>query len=1054
MKPLTLTIQAFESYKDKTEINFVPFDNSLFLIDGVTGAGKTTIFDAISFALFGDPSGDIRDVKNFRSGYALKDVPTEVTLRFSVHNNEYVITRRPPQYYPSKRNKTDSNGETNFTFKNEEVTFSGYGISRPLTKKSEVNEAITSLLVLKKEQFDQTMMIAQNRFDKLIQADTNERRTIFQEILGTQKFADFELALKDKAASLNEEVVNINSRIDEILSSYPTEDSDIKKYLITTTDMTPHSALDISLPLLNNDVDKETKELLVKEDEQKKAEEAFKIASSLFDKAKTNNEHIDEYLKAKEGYLPLLNSKSQYEEQKKANDRYDKAILVLSYDEVRNKALNEKEKATKALSILLSQKPLLLKEEEEAKKNNEHLTSLNEEKSKDIKEKTTLENKSASFTKRDEAQKEVNASNVLINELAKKIKDKTDEEDRNKKDIASLRALHNSSTLQSQISSKEAEVKETKKNEESLNNLRRIKNSIDEYLKNAPSLKSYNAKDKEYQIAFSTSQELERAYLANQAGIMAKDLKEGTPCPVCGSPSHPHLHRLEDNISEDDVNKAKKEAEIKRDELSQESTRRKVYLATGETKQESFVSSLHELINKEVPSYLDSEHLLNEEMTSLLAKGKQIEGELEKLKKDYSQELTDLDKANKLEKENEEVIAPLLNSLTSELTNDKEKKAKAESALSLFSSELGTLTIEKLNEDISTYKQKIDDIDKEITSINKAYTQVESSLLGLEKDIESNNKIIKENDGTIKNESDLIASSLLTYKFTSLNEAKSYLSRSNEEVEVSKEAVDTFFNTLSSSKGLYEQCLNNGYDKLEKQDEEILLTKKNEADTKKTNAIALTTSLSCSLKNKKGIIQRIEDITAEGGEKRKLAERVTRLSKISNGTMSQSERLDFETYYQSQVFNEIITIASEKLSRMSGGQFTMYPHKRLDDDPKSCTALDIDIFDTSTGKKRPISTLSGGESFKASLSLALSFSEAIRTQSGAAELDCMFIDEGFGTLDDESLAQVIAVLKHLSSDSNRMVGIISHVDALADNISKKIMVTKDENGSHIKEQID
>ena len=173
------------------------------------------------------------------------------------------------------------------------------------------------------------------------------------------------------------------------------------------------------------------------------------------------------------------------------------------------------------------------------------------------------------------------------------------------------------------------------------------------------------------------------------------------------------------------------------------------------------------------------------------------------------------------------------------------------------------------------------------------------------------------------------------------------------------------------------------------------------------------------------------------------------MSDVANGHVVGQERIDFETYYQSQVFGNILNVASKKLNIMTDGTYTMKRHIYNEQDGTKSTSLDVDIFDTSTGKTRSSKSLSGGETFMTALSLALGFAEVIRNEAGARELDCMFIDEGFGSLDNDSLHLVLNVLKNLSNQNSRMIGVISHVEELGYEINNKINVSKDANGSHL-----
>jgi exonuclease SbcC len=201
--------------------------------------------------------------------------------------------------------------------------------------------------------------------------------------------------------------------------------------------------------------------------------------------------------------------------------------------------------------------------------------------------------------------------------------------------------------------------------------------------------------------------------------------------------------------------------------------------------------------------------------------------------------------------------------------------------------------------------------------------------------------------------------------------------------------------------------------------------------------------------NNKYNLEQYIKINDKINEKAHEAFMLSRLSDVANGHVVGQERIDFETYYQSQVFGNILNVASKKLNIMTDGTYTMKRHIYNEQDGTKSTSLDVDIFDTSTGKTRSSKSLSGGETFMTALSLALGFAEVIRNEAGARELDCMFIDEGFGSLDNDSLHLVLNVLKNLSNQNSRMIGLISHVEELGYEINNKINVSKDANGSHL-----
>ena len=350
------------------------------------------------------------------------------------------------------------------------------------------------------------------------------------------------------------------------------------------------------------------------------------------------------------------------------------------------------------------------------------------------------------------------------------------------------------------------------------------------------------------------------------------------------------------------------------------------------------------------------------------------------------------------------------------------------------------LKINEIEETISKYND-------EFNSINNQMIKLDNSIKNLENEVETLTKesVNLENNYKV---------SLANTKLKDIEKIVNFVCSNKALITSYDKEYSAFYQRLSALKSLYDEDLKNGYDKLEIED----LTKNLSEQTLIKNNISEVSievdSLKSMYTNNSQIIKQYIEKNEAIKNKNKYVSDLKKLYLVASGQVSGQEKIDFETYYQSQIFNNILFEANKKLSIMTDNVYTMIRHESSDDGNKTSTALDIDIFDTYTGKIRSANSLSGGETFMASLSLALGFSEISRNNSGAHELDCMFIDEGFGTLDEETLRTVMKVLNQLSNEANRTIGIISHVAELKDVISKQLHVTKDKtNGSKIQVRV-
>lgn len=913
MRPKKLIISAFGPYAKRTEIDFEKLGTSgLYLITGDTGAGKTTIFDALTYALYGEASGSIREPDMFRSMYAAPDTPTETELTFEYNGKEYYVRRNPKYMRPKTRGEgtTVNNAAAELHFPDGRVIASCSGVT----------EAVTEIMGIDRDQFTQIAMIAQGDFLKLLLAPTGDRQKIFGKIFNTQYYGILQSRLRDEANKLDNEYRQAIGKISECVSNISCDEDE----------------------LLSIEAEKAKRNEL-------SAGEIGKLLKKLIEKDKDAENRTNEELEVIEKEIGNINEAlTKYEEQKKSRQSAEEKSKLLSEAEPELLRLRERLEAERA-------------KQEETKNLREAAAAIGaklphydelEEKCKTFSRlKTEIE--AAEKDKSEKAQHRVQ----LINEL-ESIKPQLKELGMAAEDRAVLN-----------LKKEEAEklrknLLELKGDIVSLNTLKmEYEKAQEEYR-----VKSASAEDKrrEYDVK-------NKAYLDEQAGIIAETLKEGDPCPVCGSEIHPHIAEKSENApTKNELEELKKAAE----------------------KSEKAVSEASAEAGNRKGSYETKTTEVQKTAENLLA-AENIEAAAEKL---AAKEKETAEKINELDGLIEE--------------NRKRLKRK-----------------EELEAAIPNMEREAEKLQKEISELEIKTEKQKTESLGLEQRIK---ELCSQLRYKTKNEAE-------TGKKRLEAQAAAY-EKALEEITAEYGKKDKF---IAELKAAIEEARNNFKNELEI-DPQAENEKKDKLLEKKRNIAEKKQETSYRIRNNSTVLDNIGKNSESADAASEKLKWVKALSDTANGSITGKEKISIETFIQMTCFDRIIDLANTRLMVMSGGQYEL-ERRRVSDDNRTKSGLELDVIDHYNGTKRNVRTLSGGESFKASLSLALGLSDEIQSSAGGIRLDTMFVDEGFGSLDDESLQQAIRALMGLT-EGNRLVGIISHVGELKEKIDKQIMVTKDKTG--------
>ena len=925
MRPLLLKMSAFGPYAGNTVIEFDKLgDKGLYLICGDTGAGKTTIFDAICYALFGEASGRLRDVSMLRSKYADDLTPTEVELLFLHNDKEYRIVRNPEYYRPSKR----GGGLT----KQPQDACLYMPDGNVISKAKDVNKAVEELLSLNCDQFFQISMIAQGSFRELLISDTNTRQKIFRELFKT----GFYLTLQDKLSEARKEISDSVSDSKKSIEQY------VRDIMVDEDDV------------LLIDVENAKVGLMLNED-------IIELIVSLINKDETTANDNENKLKTVNGELERINS----------------SIAIIE------NAINSKEMLDITLKEYEEKKPV----EEAANAEFEKAKIELAKKDGIVKELSTIE---AEIKKNEDIKK----TEALINRLSADENNKTEKlsllSDEKEQKAGVLSELKSELDGLKNVGVSIEEYKnKLEKLDESINELNELKKEYKKFNRGQQELEELTDKyiedNNEFKRLRDIYEEMEQAFRDGQAGILAATLTDGEKCPVCGSIAHPDKAKLTDEIpSEEKLNQAKENASKARDKANEASS----FLRSRRT----FVELIKEqLINNAVELFSDSD--IDEDKDLFISN---LESNIES----YEFEIT-----------------TLRNDINDKLNNEKRRATR-----------------KKEIEDnlISEYEEKLKLIDEDIASLN-------IEIAGINASINENKLKAKE----IKESlifSDMSAAEKrrdeLTYTLNSIQ--KSYDIKEQERNQIHDEVTKLTSKIESLKKSLEGIEISDVTDKK---------AKKTELEYKRNDLTKKIQEERTRIRINNNVLANIKDKSESLKETEKNLSYITSLSKTANGDLSGKEKIKLETYIQMTYFDRIIRRANLRFMEMSSGQYEL-KRQRVASDIRGQSGLDLVVIDHYNGTERSVRTLSGGESFMASLSLALGLSEEVQSSSGGVSVDTLFVDEGFGTLDSDSLDLAYKALTNVT-EGNRLVGIISHVAELRNKIDNQIIVKKEKSGGSV-----
>ncbi len=1052
MKPVKIAVSAFCPYADRTELDLSLFGGrGLFLITGDTGAGKTTIFDAIAFALFGEASGSTRTADTLRSDFAEANTKTYVELTFLHKNKTYFIVRNPRYERPKKNGGgvTTENADATLQLPDGGVV-SGY---------REVTAKVIDLLGINYRQFKQIAMIAQGEFLQLLLADSKERGEIFRRVFNTDLYQAVQRLLKDREREEKKRCESVEQSILQYISGIACPEGERGEELAAKIKGAGiHNAGDILEEL----------QALIAAD------------TKLRHHLKQQGSKLDGKLA---GQIALI-AQAQYINQAFADlaAAQEKQKLLAQGQEEHNKQMKMLQDAETALYTVLPLETAYLRELAAEEKLSGSITALDKEIRGQIKDleavKVAWEAEQARGPQREKLAFAIDrltnllprydASQNLENELARLAKQQTEAAAvleklrRQKAEFAEQKSALNKeleglAEAEIAMAACEQAGRQLQADQAALFDLQAALSRLCRWQEEAAGLQRRFI---EAQETFRADNEIylekEEAFFRGQAGILAAALEEGKPCPVCGSTAHPAKARPDlRSPSETELRELKEKADSARQgmqEASRQSAAKLAEIRLAEEQLDRAAAVCFPDIERDgEPQGLDRD-LERQSIAAL------IESELAEWaqkKEEHSRRQLRLRESLARKKQGQETLAFLESALqeTEEGTARQEQQYSGIiSAIAAKSGELKALKSSLEYENRQQAEASIEAWTEQLNSWKKAFRQAEEDYHKLKSRLESDQTLLSDQSSrlanTIQSKDQALAAYTAKLSQGGFAGEESYHSALKSETEINglKNRIDQYRQAVHSAEQDLQRLREETANK-QLQDTGELEAVRQRLEQEKNQVEEFGGIVAVRLGTNEPIALALGKAIREAAVYQQEYLLLSNLSKTAGGELPGKQKLAFEHYVQASYFNRILIEANKRLKLMTNGRFEML-RRQEGADLRSQAGLEIDALDHYTGRVRPVKSLSGGEAFKASLALALGLSDVIQSYAGGVEIDTLFIDEGFGALDGESLEQAIQTLAGLAA-GNRLVGIISHVAELKERIDRQIVVRKTIKGSRI-----
>ncbi|CAH2465740.1 MULTISPECIES: AAA family ATPase [Bacillus cereus group] len=1020
MRPIQLIMTAFGPYKQKEVIDFKDLgEHRIFAISGNTGAGKTTIFDAICYVLYGEASGEERsDTNMLRSQFADDNVYTSVELTFQLKGKSYEIKRQLG--HKKQGNKTITGHAVELYEVIDEEKF-------PCVDRfhvTDVNKKVEDLIGLSKHQFSQIVMLPQGEFRKLLTSETENKEEILRRIFKTDRYKLMREILDQKRKQWKD-VLQEKQKERELyfrnVFKLPIRNGALLETLVEQEHVNTHQVVE-ALEQETIWYNAEVEQLHVEQNDKTKQ---LKEAEARFHAAKAVNEKFKDLEQKNEKYSTLQENRAVIEMKEKSFKHAEQAKRLLPFEQWYEEAMQHEQQSESLLKQIIAKKEhimnsfALAQEKYEALKNK---ASERENAKKQVQRLEELQPIIASL-----AEKKLNLQNaeIQIGKLKEGMQ-KLDEQ---------LEAHTNEKQRMSgELQQLEVALEQYVAKVEELTNMREdakvLKQAYDVWQEKQKYEQEKEIAFHKMQLAVSAYEDMERRWLSEQAGILALHLHDGESCPVCGSMDHPKKATEQSNaIDEKELNGLREKKNV--------AEKSHVQL---EEKWNFYRVQYEQVIEEVLKRGYRAEELV-ETYRALVQKGKQLAADVNALKaseetrKQIAVNIKSVEeKVEELQKQKREV-------------ETMQHRTEMECMQLRTSYEHDKQNIPESLQTVQAWKVQFDQalqelrfMEDEWEKVQEAYQhwQNENIRIQAEHDSASNQfngaKEKKEETFTrfMKELEQSGFTDQLTYTGSKLNDAE--MDKLQQEIRSYYSSLEVLTKQIEELKA---ELKDKEYMDISSLDEqvkelEIHLDIIKEKRQRAQNAVSYITDLH----------ENIKRIDEQIHEEEKAFQELVDLYEVMKG--DNDSRISFERYILIEYLEQIVQIANERLRKLSNGQFYLKRSERVEKRNRQ-SGLGLDVYDAYTGQTRDVKTLSGGEKFNASLCLALGMADVIQAYEGGISIETMFIDEGFGSLDEESLTKAVDALIDLQK-SGRFIGVISHVQELKNAMPAVLEVTKQKDG--------
>lgn len=972
MRPQKLILNAFGPFKSRTEIDFKAAGGSgIFLITGETGSGKTTIFDAITFALYGKASGENRLAGTLKSHHSKAEDKCYIELEFSVRDESYTVRRSPFQHGLKRDGSLKDIGE-----KAELILPSGEVISG----KNAVNDKITGIIGLNYNQFKQTTMLAQGEFRRFIEANSTEKQQILSRIFSKDEYNDLTDFLAAKEAKTSADIKDLQERKAEAVKELAA---------LGFADLSGESA--VYMPFEDLEAIVRAGLDILSAENKKNSEEIDDLLNLKKDydteKAAKLNENIAKYNALLKENAELSDQKTDYRRLEKELELIENAAAVYEFERGLISAQDSRLELEAGINRLVKS--------EEALKRQAQVLGGEYERLPDI---------------REEIIKRALECEKIYTEI-EKLKGLKEKE-------AELK------TLKCDIAQKENTIEEISYAVELLyakNEAEKLKDGI-QCIKKLEQLTGRKAEiERQYEGVSTEYKKLYAEHLKHEISIIAESLADGAPCPVCGSENHPApATEKAEAVPAELVDKLRSRADELAAEIKELALNAEILLVRAE-------------------KTLDLLNFPKEELSPLciLEAGERLQKALEDLRRGFNE---------KPQYKNSAYLKAEAGELEKLLPDHKaalmELKLNAQKLEEFIKENTPLRQYSLLMRDYEDKKSEKEALELKARSTEQAYLEGKSKLDKISSEIMVSKNNLEATGKNIENLKAELNKRIATAGFLDYNTYKSLLARKDEKADI-----------LAKTTGYKERMLfvRAGLESLESEvrgkaliDLEDLKQKNRDIDDRIKSLESNKMDFNIKIHSIKESLKRLEETQDSFDKNARIYRDLKELAFLAKGSVSPF--VSFERYILSSYFDDILKVANIHLQKLTGFRYKLV---RKNVSSVRTAGLDIEIIDSYTGFKRDAGTLSGGEGFQVSLSLALGLSDVVQIYAGGVSVETMFIDEGFGTLDNKSLEKVMASLASLEN-TGRLVGIISHVELLKDFIPAKLVITSTKGGSTAK----